>query len=141
MQTNFQASRLVEKFPKQNLQFVSPLEELMKVNDCKVRRENTKKSSSRPGTAGRVNMAVLLTVAMAAFAAVMIAVILASMPTALKKDPSARQVRSDELVSGLRTALEMVRYLLEPEPDPPDLLLTGLREPGLTQTNLLKPAT
>src|SRR5437870_841809 len=97
MQTNFQSSPPAEKFPKQSRQFVSPVEELMKAKDCKVCRENAKKSSSRPGTAGQVNMAVLLAVGMAAIAAVMVAVILASMPTALKKDPSARQVRSDEL--------------------------------------------
>jgi len=82
-------------------------------------------------------MGVLLSLGLLGFAAVVIAVVSGSMPAASKNDPPASYVRSWRLTSGVRTAVEMVRYLLEPEPAG----VTEVNEPGPTQTNLALPTT
>src|SRR6266446_2106465 len=137
MQTNSESNRLEENLPKHNGRLVTHREGRMNATNHASGRRSGKGPSCRPGTAARVKMGVLLTLGLLGFAAVVIAVVSGSMPAASKNDPPASYVRSWRLTSGVRTAVEMVRYLLEPE----RAGVTEVNEPGPTQTNLALPTT
>jgi hypothetical protein len=73
----------------------------------------------------------LFTLAVLGCVAVVVPVVLGTTLPGSRKDPLAIPFRSWRITADVRTALEMVRYVLEPESAP----RTGLHDPQPSRTN------
>jgi len=73
----------------------------------------------------------LFTLGVLGCVAIVVAVVSGTTLPGSRNDPLAIPIRSWRITADVRTALEMVRYVLEPEP----ALVTGVHKPQPSRTN------
>ena len=131
MQTKIESNGPEKTSPEQNRHSFAPITGERKATNHAGGWSDCKRTSCRPVTKAGVKSGPLFALGVLACVAVVFAVVSGTTLPGSRKDPLAIPFRSWRITADVRTALAMVRYVIEPEP----ALVTGAHEPQPSHTN------